>query len=85
MIPHIAAPPPTNDTPARAANSAGADSDYYRVGEQNDKRDTKQAQAWRACTPAHLIASVDRHRLQRPDFPLPSTIQRRIGQAWVQS
>ncbi len=62
VIPQTAAPPPRNDTPARAANSAGADSGYYRVGETNHRTGIAPAQVRRRL-PAYgrqLKAALDR-------------------------
>jgi len=94
-----AAPPPENGTPARAGNSAGANSSCGRTGCNDDKAIQGQSQVTpsglvgvesfndllRRSTPSELLARVRIHRKYLPDIALPAALQREIGRMWGRS
>ena len=94
-----AAPPPENGTPARAGNSAGANSSCGRTGCDDDKAIQGQSQVTpsglvgvesfddllRRSTPSELLARVRIHRKYVPDIALPAALQREIGRMWGRS
>ena len=91
-----AAPPLENATPARAGNSAGAQSSCGSTGCSDDKANERRSQVarhglvgvesfdelLRRSTPSELLARVRIHRKYLPDIALPAALQREIGRMW---
>jgi len=94
--PQSAAPPPSSETPARAGNSAGADSGCGRTLRVDDKANQAEPQVSRSglvgvvsfdellrrSTPGELLTRVRLHRQYRPDLALPANLQREIRRVW---
>jgi hypothetical protein len=96
MRPEIAAPPPNNKAPARAGNSAGADSSYGRTLRNDDRSNQAKLQdsqseligvvsfdeLLRRSTPGELLTRVRLHRQYLPNLALPANLQRELGRVW---
>jgi len=95
-VPPNIAPLLRKKTPARAGNSAGADSGCSRTVCNDDKTNQAQPQDSRSelvgvvsfdellrrSTPGELLTRVRLYRQYRPDLALPANLQRELGRVW---